>query len=171
MKTIEMFLKEVEQEAITTRKMLARVPNDSFDWQPHPKSMTIRQLATHIADLPGWIAMALTTDELDFAANPYKPEEVNNTADLLAVFEKNLATGIEHLKATNEDILKQNWTLRNGDDIFMTDTKAGIVRVSISQTIHHRAQLGVFLRLLNVPIPGSYGPSADEQEFALLEQE
>lgn len=166
-----MFLKEVEQEAQTTRKMLGRVPNDKYDWQPHPKSMTIRQLATHIADLPGWITMALTTDELDFAANPYNPGEINNTADLLALFEKNLASGIEQLKTTNEDILKQNWTLRNGSDIYMVDTKAGIVRVSISQTIHHRAQLGVFLRLLNIPIPGSYGPSADEQEFALLEQD
>ncbi len=171
MKTIEMFLKEVEQEAQTTRKMLNRIPDDKYDWQPHPKSMTIGQLATHIADLPGWIAMALTTDELDFAANPYNPGEINNTADLLVLFEKNLAEGIAQLKATNEDILKQNWTLRNGSDIYMVDTKAGIVRVSISQTIHHRAQLGVFLRLLNIPIPGSYGPSADEQEFALLEQD
>lgn len=171
MEMIQMFLNEVEQEAQTTRKMLERVPNDKYDWQPHPKSMTVRRLATHIAELPGWITMALTTDELDFANNPYKPEEIDNTADLLAFFEKNFASGIEHLKATNEEVLKQNWTLRNGADIYMTNTKADVVRVSISQIIHHRAQLGVFLRLLNIPIPGSYGPSADEQEFALQEQE
>src|ERR1700743_1812522 len=93
MQIIQMFLNEVEQEAQTTRKFLSIVPNDKFDWQPHPKSMTIRQLATHIAELPGWINMAITTDELDFANNPYQPEVINDTAGLLANFEQNLAEG------------------------------------------------------------------------------
>jgi uncharacterized damage-inducible protein DinB len=171
MQIIQMFLNEVEQEAQTTRKFLSIVPNDKFDWQPHPKSMTIRQLATHIADLPGWIPMAINTDELDFAQNAYKPEVLNSTEELLKQLEKNVAAAKESLTNTNEDVLAQMWTLRNGEDIYMTQTKAEVVRVSISQTIHHRAQLGVFLRLLNVPIPGSYGPSADEQEFKLQEQE
>jgi len=171
MQIIQMFLNEVEQEAQTTRKFLSIIPNDKFDWQPHPKSMTIRQLSTHIAELPGWIPMAINTDELDFAQNAYKPEILNRTDELLEQFEKNLAAAKESLANTNEDVLAQMWTLRNGEDIYMTQTKAEVVRVSISQTIHHRAQLGVFLRLLNVPIPGSYGPSADEQEFKLQEQE
>jgi len=89
---------------------------------------------------------------------------------LLAVFEKNYADGRTHLAATNEDVLQERWVLRNGDAIYMDTNKAGVVRVSLSQTIHHRAQLGVFLRLLNIPIPGSYGPSADEQEFQVMEQ-
>lgn len=171
MQIIQMFLNEVEQEAQTTRKFLSIVPNDKFDWQPHPKSMTIRQLATHIAELPGWIPMTINTDELDFAQNAYKPEMLNNSDELLEQFEKNLAAAKESLANTNEEVLAQMWTLRNGADIYMTQTKAEVVRISISQTIHHRAQLGVFLRLLNVPIPGSYGPSADEQEFQLQEQE
>jgi len=162
MSIIEILLKEIENEAQTTRKMLTIVPNDKYDWKPHPKSMSIKQLATHIAELPGWITMGITTDGLDFAANAYKPEDINNTTDLLAFFEKKYAEGRAQLLATNEEVLQQPWVLRNGDQILSDQTKYDTVRVSISQTIHHRAQLGVFLRLLNIPIPGSYGPSGDE---------
>ena len=170
MDIIKMFLKEFDQEAQTTRKMLERVPTDKFDWQPHPKSMTVQRLATHIAELPSWISMAITTDELDFANNAYEPAVISNTTELLAYFEKNLAEGTALLAATNEEVLAQKWVLRNGDAIYIQSTKGGVVRTSISQIIHHRAQLGVFLRLLNIPIPGSYGPSADEQEFEIMEQ-
>jgi len=170
MKIIELFLNELDQEAITTRKMLERVPTDKYDWQPHEKSMTVRSLATHIAELPSWITMAITTDELDFAKMDYKPEVINNTTDLLALFEKNLVDGREHLAATNEEVLDQKWVLRNGDAIYINSTKGGVTRTALSQIIHHRAQLGLFLRLLNIPIPGSYGPSADEPEFELQEQ-
>ncbi|HTH83377.1 MAG TPA: DinB family protein [Mucilaginibacter sp.] len=163
MSIIEILLKEIEQEAQITRKMLSIVPNDKYDWQPHPKSMTIKQLATHIAELPSWITMGLTTDGLDFASNPYSPADINNTADLLEFFENSYADGRAHLEATNEAVLQEPWVLRNGDQIFLQQNKYETVRVSISQTIHHQAQLGVFLRLLNIPIPGSYGPSADEQ--------
>ncbi|HKG07882.1 MAG TPA: hypothetical protein VKB19_15540, partial [Pedobacter sp.] len=90
MSRIKMFLKELEQEALTTRKMLERVPADKFGWQPHPKSMTIKRLATHIAELPGWVTMALTTDGLDFSDNPYLPVDVNTTEELLAYFERTL---------------------------------------------------------------------------------
>lgn len=155
-------LKELEQEAQTTRKMLERVPNDKFDWQPHKKSMTIRRLATHIAELPSWISMALTTDELDFASNPYQPRQINNTNELLAYFEESLADGKSHLVATTDEQLQPNWTLRNGDQILIVRTKGEVIRMTLSQIIHHRAQLGVFLRLLDIPIPGSYGPSADD---------
>jgi uncharacterized damage-inducible protein DinB len=165
MEIIDLFLKETEQEAQNTRKMFERVPNDKLDWQPHPKSMTIRQLATHIAELPSWIGIAITTDELDFAKKPYQPVNINNTAELSEYFEKNYEEGKAYLASTNEDTLNQSWVMRNGDYIIMTRSKAEVIRVSISQTIHHRAQLGVYLRLLNIPIPGSYGPSADELEL------
>jgi uncharacterized damage-inducible protein DinB len=171
MEIIEMFLKEFDQEAVTIRKMLERVPNDKYDWKPHPKSMTIRRLATHIAELPTWVTMAIQIDGLDFACNPYNPVEINNTTDLLAYFEQNFADARRQLAATNETVLKEEWTLRNGETIYMRYTKAEVIRVTISQIIHHRAQLGVFLRLLNIPIPGSYGPSADEQELELQEQD
>lgn len=162
MSMIKMFLKELDEEAQITRSMFARIPDDKFDWQPHPKSMTIRRLASHIAELPSWVAMAITTDELDFEANPYKVQELNTTAEVLAFFEECLAKGNAQLIESAESILSENWTLRSGSHIILVRTKAEVIRMSINQMVHHRAQLGVFLRLLNVPIPGSYGPSADD---------
>jgi len=164
MSTIKPLLKELEQEALTTRKMLERVPTAYFSWQPHKKSMTVKQLATHIAELPGWVTMAVTTDGLDFSANPYQQEEINNTAQLLDYFDRSLADGRDHLKKATEDILEENWTLRNGSEILHVATKGEIVRMTYCQIVHHRAQRGGFVRLLDIPIPGSYGPSADEQE-------
>lgn len=165
MSRIKMYLKELEQEALTTRKMLQRVPTDKFSWQPHKKSMTAKQLATHIAELPGWVTMAIKTDGLDFAENPYKPVDVNTTEELLAYFEKSLADGRSELKEENEHLLDKDWTLRNGQQIYSVEPKADVIRMSINQIIHHRAQLGVYLRLLDIPIPGSFGPSADEMDF------
>lgn len=162
---IQWFLKELDAEALTTRKMLERVPADKWDWQPHQKSMNLRQLATHVAELPSWISMTLTTSELDFAANPYQPEVVHSTEELVAYFERCLADGRAHLLVAKEEELEKPWTLRNGEEIYSTTSKAEVIRMSLSQVIHHRAQLGVYLRLLNVPIPGSYGPSADEMTF------
>ncbi|HEY6901438.1 MAG TPA: DinB family protein [Puia sp.] len=164
MTTITPLLKELEQEAQTTRKMLERVPTAYFNWQPHKKSMTVKQLATHLAELPSWVTMAVTTDGLDFAANPYQQEEVSNTAELLSYFERSLEDGRNHLQKTNEDILAETWTLRNGGVVLHEATKGEIIRMTYCQIVHHRAQLGVFLRLLDIPIPGSYGPSADEHE-------
>lgn len=161
----EIFLKELEQEAVTTRKMLERIPDDKYDWKPHEKSMNIRSLATHIAELPSWISMALNTTELDFAKEPYNPPTINATVDLLNLFEKSLESGKNGLQqATNED-LSPIWTLRDGEQVLSVMSKGEVIRHSISQTIHHRAQLGVFLRLLDIPIPGSYGPSADDMNF------
>lgn len=162
MSLIEMLLKEMGEEAQTTRKMLERVPNDKYDWRPHPKSMTIKSLATHIAELPTWVDVAINTDELDFATSPYKQVDIANTADLVAYFEKCLEQGSSQLAAADEANLGKIWTMRNGDHIYSRRTKYEVIRMTFSQIVHHRAQLGVNLRLLNVPIPGSYGPSADE---------
>lgn len=162
MTRLSLFKNELEKEAIATRKMLAAVPNDKYDWKPHPKSMSIRQLATHIAELPTWPGMVLNTTELDFATMDYKPTEINDTATLLKTFEKCLQDGLTQLTNGNEATLDELWTLRNGEQIYSTEPKAAVIRMSISQIIHHRAQLGVFLRLLDIPIPGAYGPSADE---------
>ena len=156
------FLKELNRESVTTRKMLAIVPSDKFDWKPHPRSRNIRQLSGHIAELPTWIGMVLNTDELDFAANAYSAPDINDTPALLGLFEKSLAEGQEELANSKEESLDKTWTLRNGEQIFFADAKAEMIRTTLSQIIHHRAQLGVYLRLLDVKIPGSYGPSADE---------
>jgi uncharacterized damage-inducible protein DinB len=165
MKQLSLFLKELNKEAITTRKMLSIIPNDKYDWKPHPKSMTIRQLATHIAELPTWIGMALNTDGLDFATMEYKPTEINDTKSLLELFEKSLQDGQYQLTNGKEESLDQPWTLRNGAQIYSSDPRADVIRMALSQIIHHRAQLGVYLRLLDIPIPGSYGPSADDAGF------
>lgn len=162
MTQVETFIKEMEQEAATTRRMLERVPTDKFGWQPHPKSMTIKQLAGHIAELPGWVTLALTSDGLDFANNHYVVPDVNSTEDVLNFFEKTYADGMEHLRKATDADLQPTWTLRNGEQVLNVATKGETIRVALNQTTHHRAQLGVYLRLLNIPIPGSYGPSADE---------
>ena len=165
MTLIQFFQDQLEVEAITTRKMLTIVPEDKYDWKPHEKSMTLLRLATHVAELPSWIGMTLHTTELDFAANPYQPEEITNNEQLLAYFERNLEDGRAQLAVAKEEILSELWTLRNGEQVYSVEPKSAVLRMTFSQLIHHRAQLGVFLRLLNVPIPGSYGPSADEMEF------
>ena len=161
---IEFFKQQFIDEAVTTRKMLARVPADKFDYKPHSKSMDMKRLATHIADLPGWIHMTLTTDGIDFS-QPYDQPAVSSHDDLMAYFEKRYQAGLSALTQDNEKLLDEPWTLRNGDTIYATNTKMETLRMSLSQQIHHRAQLGVYLRLLDIPIPGSYGPSADENNF------
>jgi uncharacterized damage-inducible protein DinB len=162
---ISMFRKELDRESATTRKMLERIPDDRYDWKPHEKSMTIRQLSSHIAELPTWITMALTTDELDFATMPYDPPKVDSTKELMELFEKSVENGYSELKEENEIKMDEPWTLRNAEEIYSTEPKADVIRMALNQVTHHRAQLGVFLRLLDVPIPGSYGPSADEMNF------
>ena len=165
MSTPKEFLKELKQESVVTRKMLERIPADKYDWAPHPKSMTIKQLTGHIAELPEWISMAFTTDEMDFATSPYTPPVWGSNEELTALFEKNYDTAVSALENGTEEQLEPEWLLKNHDQILMQLTKGELVRHALSQTIHHRAQLGVYLRLLDIPIPGTYGPSADEQKF------
>jgi uncharacterized damage-inducible protein DinB len=165
MKMIPVLLKEMQEESIITRKMLNLIPEDKYDWKPHPRSMSIRQLATHLAELPSWVSMALDTDELDFEKMDYKPSVVNNNAELLDLFEKSFASGSSGLEKATEEALLPEWTMRQGEKIFSVRAKHEVIRMAFCQTVHHRAQLGVFLRLLDVPIPGSYGPSADANDF------
>ena len=163
MTIMSLFLRALDEEAVTTRKMLSRVPADKLDWQPHPKSMTMRSLAIHIAELPSWIRMGFHTDGIDFADSPYEPTVFQNTAALLQIFEKSHVEGRVELVEENTSRLGESWVLRHGDLVLWDADRAGVIRMAISQMIHHRAQLGVYLRLLDIPIPGSYGPSADEQ--------
>jgi uncharacterized damage-inducible protein DinB len=162
---MQSFLKELERESITTRKMLERVPDDKYDWKPHEKSMSLQQLATHVAEIPGWINMVLNTAEIDFGSNEYKPSIVKNNKELVSFFEKSLADGKATLAAANDKQLEETWTMRSGGQIYNTSPKDEVLRGVFCQVVHHRAQLGVYLRILNVPIPGSYGPSADDMNF------
>ncbi len=160
---MESFLKELERESITTRKMLALVPADKGDFKPHEKSMKLKDLAIHIADLPGWIAMGINTDGLDFATAPYNPTNCDGGEQLVAYYDKNAADAKQQLQAANDSILDEIWTLRNGDMVLAQQNRLETIRHAYCQIVHHRAQLGVYLRLLNIPIPGTYGPSADDQ--------
>ncbi len=157
------FLAQLEEEAIATRKMLSVVPDDKFNWQPHPKSMTVQHLASHVAEIPGWFTLALNTDGLDVSNSQFHPPVINNRAELLDFFEQKLAQGRSSLQNATDEDLKPNWTMRYGDRVVSVRPKEDVIRMSMSQIIHHRAQLGVFLRLLDVPIPGPYGPSVDEK--------
>jgi uncharacterized damage-inducible protein DinB len=159
---MQSFLEEMERESITTRKMLERIPPESYDWRPHEKSMTLRQLATHVAEIPGWLKMVLNTSDIDFEKNEYRPTIINNSAELLKFFEDSLATGKAELSKADDSQLTQTWTMRNGEEIWDCSPKSEVIRGVFCQVVHHRAQLGVYLRILNVPIPGSYGPSADD---------
>lgn len=159
---MESFLKELEHESIGTIKMLQLVPADKADWKPHAKSMKLMDLATHIADLPNWITYGLTSDELDFATNPYNPDKCSNGSELVKYYEKNAAVAKLHLQKSSDALLEEFWTLRNGAIVYVKQSKLETIRHAYCQIVHHRAQLGVYLRLLNIPIPGVYGPSADE---------
>lgn len=162
MTQIEAFTTELEKEAITTRKMLSVIPTDKFGWTPHEKSMTIKRLAIHIAELHNWIGLVFNADGLDFQNNTYVIEDPKTTEELLEYFERCLEDGRKNLKLGKEEALTDMWSLKSGEAIYLKETKWQVIRVSLSQIIHHRAQLGVYLRLLDLKIPGSYGPSADE---------
>ncbi|MEO5910120.1 MAG: DinB family protein [Pelobium sp.] len=161
----KLLLKEFEQEALTSRKMLSIIPNDKYSWKPHQKSMDIKGLATHLADIHSWIEMILKTDELDFENSIHRIDEVDNTVTLVAFFDKCEEKSTKALENVKPEILEESWILRSGAQIFYTYNKYEAIRMSFGQLIHHRAQLGVYLRLLDIPIPGSYGPSADDQTF------
>jgi len=161
----KVFKSELTEETNTTKKFLERIPETQYDWAPHEKSMKMKHLATHIAELPAWIEMAVHTDGLDFAANEYTPTPIADNNDLLTLLETSLQKGLAALDELKEEDLEKEWLLRQGDTILWTGTKYRMIRLALAQTSHHRAQLGVYLRLLNIPIPGSYGPSADEQTF------
>lgn len=162
MEIIPVLLKELEKENVTTREMLSRIPDDIYDWQPHPKSMTVRALATHLAELPSWVDMVLNTDGLDFAKMDYTPTVINQTADLITLYDKSYQAGLSALKNATPAELEKTWTLSNAGKVLGKDNKLETLRMVYCQIVHHRAQMGVFLRLNNVPIPPSYGPSADE---------
>ena len=160
---MQSFLKELEQESIGTRKMLTLVKPEHLAFKPHEKSMALKDLAIHIADLPSWITMAINTDELDFSTSPYNPTECNSGEELVDYFNKNVEEACQQLQNSSDAILEETWTLKNGEIIYMQLSRLETIRHSFCQIVHHRAQLGIYLRLLNIPIPGVYGPSADEQ--------
>ncbi len=167
MNMIKFLINELTAEAANSRNMLAIVPMEQGTYKPHEKSMAMGRLASHLAELPGWVAMALQTSELDFLSGDFKPFHAADNEELLAHHDKNVANALAALEATNEDELRKDWTLRRGDHLIFTLPKIAVIRsMAINHCIHHRGQLSVYMRLSNVPLPGIYGPTADEQLFA-----
>ena len=162
-------LPEFDHEMANTRKTLERVPDDKFAWKPHDKSMSLGGLATHLANIPSWTANTFDQDELDIApvgAPPFRLEEAKSRADLLAAFDKNVASARAALEAASDENWQGKWSLLSGGNRIFTLPRTAVMRGFImSHSIHHRAQLGVYLRLLDVPVPSIYGPSADEGGF------
>ena len=166
MALVPSLLQELDQEMAGTRKTLERVPEDRLDWRPHPKSFTLGALATHLANVPSWMAPTLRQDSMDIAPvgqPPFKAELQTSRAGLLAAFDRNLEAGREALAAATDESLLAPWTLLAGGKAIFTMPRAACLRSFIlNHNVHHRAQLGVYLRMLDVPVPGLYGPSADE---------
>jgi uncharacterized damage-inducible protein DinB len=157
---------ELRQEAVSTRKMLERVPADKMTWKPHEKSMALGRIAGHVVEMLMWTGATLTADELDFAKVDYKPKDYREASELVADFDKNLADALAQLDAAPDAAMAENWTLRRGEQVLFTLPRAAVLRTMVmNHVLHHRGQLSVYLRLLDIPVPSIYGPSADEPTF------
>jgi len=164
MRIADLLSPEFDQELAVTRRVLERVPNGKGEWKPHAKSFPLGHLAQLVARLPGWATMTMRQTELDLSAGGGYTFETTET--LLAEFDRNAAEGKAAIaEATNEDF-QVSWSLKMGDRVLLTQPRYSVVRGSvINHLVHHRAQLGVYLRLLDVPVPSMYGPTADERSF------
>jgi uncharacterized damage-inducible protein DinB len=160
-------LPEFDMEMAGARKILERVPDDKFDYKPHPKSMSLRQLAVHVGFFPQWAIEVLEKSELDLApvgGEGYKTPPINSRKELLEVFDKDLAQARKDLEKASDADLMQTWTLLAGGKTLFAMPRIAVLRSSVmNHMIHHRAQLGVYLRLNDIPLPGFYGPTADEK--------
>jgi len=159
------FIAEIKHEAALTKKILEKVPLDKKDWKPHERSMSIGRLATHIAENTKWASDIVNIDDYDFLARyNFNPHVAASTEELLGIFQTHLDNALNDLsKMTDEDFTKP-WIVRRGEQVmFNTPKKVAIRGWALSHMIHHRGQLSVYLRLLDIPVPGMYGPSADEK--------
>lgn len=155
---------ELEHEAVATRKMFERIPEDKFDWKPHKKSTPFANLAVHIVEMIDWAKLTVTTPELDYAVQLYKPFMPETNVELLEYFDKSVESAIEALKDTSDEVIMENWTVRNGERVYFVKPRVKVLRSDcFNHIIHHRGQLSVYMRLNDIPLPGVYGPTADEQ--------
>jgi uncharacterized damage-inducible protein DinB len=154
---------ELQHEGLGTRKLLERVKEDTYSYQPHEKSMTLLKLASHVAEIPSWLEPTVQLGEMDFAKMDYKPPVVQNNKDLLDLFDNSLKIGVEALKKADDANLMETWTAKNNGAVVFAMPRVQVVRSMImNHLVHHRAQLGVYLRMTDVPLPSIYGPTADE---------
>lgn len=162
----QVLLPEFEQEMQGTRKVLERIPDDKWGWKPHEKSGTLGWLATHVGTVPDWIAMTMKTEVFDYApvdGPSYEPPKITNRAELLAAFDKAVADARTAISKGSDEDFSKKWTLLGGGKEIFSMPRAACVRgMCLNHLYHHRGQLTVYLRLVGVPVPGLYGPSADE---------
>jgi uncharacterized damage-inducible protein DinB len=162
----ETILPEFDHEMANTRKVLERIPDDKLNWQAHPRSHTIGWNANHVADLPVWAVMVLTTPSLDIAPvdrEPYRSPTLTTTREIVDLFDRNVAAAREAITKVKDEEIGQTWTLLGGGKPIFTMPRAAVVRgMVLNHLVHHRAHLCVYLRLNDIPVPGMYGPSGDE---------
>jgi len=161
-----MLLPEFDQEMANTRKMLERVPEGRNDYAPHPKSMPLGRLAGHVAELPSWATMTLTTEVLNFEPGQYQPFIPKSRQELLEKFDRHVAEARAQIAAATDDAWGKTWSLTLSGKPMMSMPRVAAVRgMVMNHLIHHRSQLGVYLRLNEIAVPGMYGPSADEARW------
>ncbi|HRP89893.1 MAG TPA: DinB family protein [Edaphocola sp.] len=157
------YLIEIEKETENTRKMIAAIDDKFWDFKPHEKSMSLGNLASHVVELHNWVALALSKNTLDFKTD-YKPLVAQGKQDLLDILNNNYQANIDQVNAMSDSDWDTMWTLQSGEHIIVTLPKKAAMRFLIqSHLIHHRGQLSLYLRMSDLPIPGMYGPSADER--------
>jgi uncharacterized damage-inducible protein DinB len=165
MRLAEAMLPEFDHEMLNTRKTLERVPDDKFDWKPHEKSMAMGGLASHLSNLPNWASLTIAQDEFDMApgGKPVTTLPCHSRQEVLETFDKNVAAARSAIAGASDEHLFKPWTLLANENQILSLPRVAILRSFVmSHIIHHRAQLGVYLRLNDIPVPSIYGPSADE---------
>ncbi|CAM2801824.1 damage-inducible protein DinB [Chryseobacterium flavum] len=165
MDTLSQLKSELEGEFQTTKKFIERYPEGKNDYAPHEKSMKMMPLATHLVEIFEWPDTILNTSELDFAKGGYQPSQLSSKDDLLKKLDESYQAGVKALENASEEQLNPSWTIKNDGHELASWSKYGAIRHALNQITHHRAQLGVYYRLNDIPLPGSYGPSADQQSF------
>jgi uncharacterized damage-inducible protein DinB len=165
MRLVDSILMEIDQEAQTTKRVLDRIPEDKLAWKPHPKSFSLGQLALHIASVPGSIAAAVAPDSME--APTFTQPEAKSRQEVLDTFSKSLESAKEALKKMDDARLTSMWSLTKNGKVLMSVPRIGFIRsILMNHNYHHRGQLSVYLRMLDIPVPSIYGPSADENPFA-----
>ena len=160
-------LEEFREEAAITKRSLERVPADKLGWKPHPKSMALGQLAWHVATIPGGIARIAQKDSFDVLSGSFVPPQPKNLDEVLTAYEQSVRDAENFLTGLTEEQARGNWRLMKGDRQLFQQPRAAVLRtIMFNHWYHHRGQLSVYLRLLDVPVPVIYGRSADEDPFA-----
>jgi hypothetical protein len=161
MSLAETLLLELDQEMASTRRALERVPSEKAPWKPHPKSFPLGHLAQLIAGMPGWLAQTIRGIDIDLASTPgYSFEPTDKLLDL---FDANVREAREAIGSAKESDFGLTWSLRHGDRVLFSGQRGMVIRSHINHLVHHRGQLTVYLRLIDVPVPSMYGPTADER--------